>query len=220
MQMMQMMAVQQQAMQHQQQQFQAFLEHQARVQNEIYEEHARATRQKSKAEPPKFNITANEDLELWLFQTEEHLSSYAAERDSNDSRFVDMVVPYSGTDVMSWYREFKHTLGETPRAWCVFKQQLRVRFRDSDFKFKLLSRLYNLRASSTQQEYTSKFMLLLSQASLELSEMVKRWFYQQNLRADTSTHISQNVPTTLQETIEHAQRFEDAHDPGTDTKLT
>ncbi|KAG3085288.1 hypothetical protein PI124_g18415 [Phytophthora idaei] len=43
--------------------------------------------------------------------------------------------------------------------------------------------------------------------------MVKRWFYQQNLRADTNTHISQNVPTTLQETIEHAQRFEDARKP-------
>ncbi|KAG3085289.1 hypothetical protein PI125_g19268 [Phytophthora idaei] len=154
-QMMPMMAVQQQAMQHQQQQFQAFLEHQARVQNEIYEKHARATRQKSKAEPPKFNGAVNEDLELWLFPIEEHLSSYAAEQDSNDSRFVDMVVPYLGTDVMSRYREFKHTLGETPRTWCVFKQQLRVRFRDSDFEFKLLSRFYNLRTSSTQQEYTS-----------------------------------------------------------------
>ncbi|KAG2852099.1 hypothetical protein PC129_g21280 [Phytophthora cactorum] len=67
---------------------------------------------------------------------------------------------------MSWYREFKQTLGESPRNWYVLKQQLRVRFRDSDFEFELLSRLYDLRASGTQQEYTAKFMILLSQSSL------------------------------------------------------
>ncbi|KAE9024162.1 hypothetical protein PR002_g11529 [Phytophthora rubi] len=171
-----MMAVQQQVMQQQQLQFQAFLEHQACVRNDIFEKQARASRQISKAEPPKFNGTAKEELELWLFQIEEHFSGYAAERDSNDSRFVDLVVPYLGTDVMSWYREFKHTLGETPRTWCGFMQQFRVRFRDSDFEYKLLSRVYDLQATGTQQEYTAKFMLLLSQSSLDLPEMVKRWF--------------------------------------------
>ncbi|KAE9299145.1 hypothetical protein PR003_g23071 [Phytophthora rubi] len=43
--------------------------------------------------------------------------------------------------------------------------------------------------------------------------MVKRWLYQQNLRPDTSSHISQNIPLTLLETIDHAQRFEDARKP-------
>ncbi|KAE9026782.1 hypothetical protein PR003_g10235 [Phytophthora rubi] len=183
-----MMAVQQQVMQQQQLQFQAFLEHQACVRNDIFEKQARASRQISKAEPPKFNGTAKEELELWLFQIEEHFSGYAAERDSNDSRFVDLVVPYLGTDVMSWYREFKHTLGETPRTWCGFMQQFRVRFRDSDFEYKLLSRVYDLQATGTQQEYTAKFMLLLSQSSLDLPEM---------------------------EAIRHAQRFENARKPAT-----
>ncbi|KAG2939119.1 hypothetical protein PC119_g17375 [Phytophthora cactorum] len=145
---MQMMAVQQKAMQHQQQQLQAFLEHQTRAQNELFEKQARASRQRSKAGPPKLNGTAKEDLELWRFQIEAHFSSYAVEH------------------VMSWYREFKQTLGESPRNWYVLKQQLRVRFRDSDFEFELLSRLYDLRASGTQQEYTAKFMILLSQSSL------------------------------------------------------
>ncbi|KAE9106991.1 hypothetical protein PF005_g12186 [Phytophthora fragariae] len=179
MQMMQRMAVQQHVMQTQQQQFQAFLEQQARVQNELFEKQAKASRQRSKGEPPKFNGSAKEDLKLWPFQIEEHFISYAAERDGNDSRFVDLVVPYLGTNVMSWYREFKQTLGEHPRTWYLFKQQLRIRFRDSDFEYKLLSRLYDLRATGTQQEYTAKFMLLLSQPSLELPDLMKRWLYQQ-----------------------------------------
>ncbi|GMF65717.1 unnamed protein product [Phytophthora lilii] len=50
-------------------------------------------------------------------------------------------------------------------------------------------------------------MQLLSQPA---SRCVKRWFYQQNLRADTSAYISQSIPETLQDTIEYAQRFEDS----------
>ncbi|KAE9020021.1 hypothetical protein PR003_g15123 [Phytophthora rubi] len=49
MQMMQMMAVQQQAMQQQLLQFQSFLEHQARVQSDIFEKQAKASKQRSKA---------------------------------------------------------------------------------------------------------------------------------------------------------------------------
>lgn len=111
---------------------------------------------------------------------------------------------------MSWYRKFKNILGDQPRTWFLFKQQIRVRFRESDFEFKLLSKLHDLQVTGSQHEYTSKFMLLLSQSSLELPEMVKRWLYQQNLRPETSSHISQNIPFTLQETIDHAQRFERA----------
>ncbi|KAG3190377.1 hypothetical protein PC128_g11384 [Phytophthora cactorum] len=209
-QLLQMMASQQQAMLLQQQQFQAFMEQQTTFQREMFEQQSRVTRQKYKADPPKFHGRADEDLELWLFAIEEHLSGYARERDSCDSRFVDMVAPFLGPDAMSWYREFKNILGDRPRTWFLFKQQIRIRFRDSDFEFKLLSKLHDLQVTGTQLKYTSKFLLLLSQSSLELPEMIKRWFYQQHLRGDASSHISQNVPTTLQETIEHAQRFEDA----------
>ncbi|KAF4033806.1 hypothetical protein GN244_ATG14269 [Phytophthora infestans] len=158
----------------------------------MYENQARANTQKQKADPPKFNGKSSEDLELWRFHIEEHFSAYAAERDAPDSRFVDMVVPFLGTEAMSWYRQFKTTLGESPRV---------------DFDYKLLYKLYNLRVSGTQQDYTSKFMLFFSQSTID---MVKRWIYQQNLRSDTSCHISQNTPTTLHDAIMHAQRFEDA----------
>ncbi|OWZ17315.1 hypothetical protein PHMEG_0008761 [Phytophthora megakarya] len=127
-------------MQHQQQQIQAFLEHQFSYQ---------------KAE--------STTLTLWIWWS-----------------------PYLGTDVLSWYLEFKHTLGDHPHSAFVFKR---------------LSRLYDLRSSGTQQPYTSKFMLLLSQSSLELHEMVKRWFYHPYSHQIKCAHI-------LQETIEHVQRFE------------
>lgn len=45
---------------------------------------------------------------------------------------------------------------------------------------------------------------------MEMPEVVKRWFYQQNLRADTSAYVSESIPETLHDTIEYNQRFEDS----------
>ncbi|KAJ8571381.1 hypothetical protein ON010_g5455 [Phytophthora cinnamomi] len=90
-----MMAVQQQTRPNQQQQFQAFIEHQAGMKNELSEKQSRASRQRSKGELKKFNGSAKEDLELWLFQIEGHFSSYAIERDSNESLFLDLMVAQS-----------------------------------------------------------------------------------------------------------------------------
>eukprot|EP00644_Phytophthora_capsici_P006473 jgi/Phyca11/118323/e_gw1.36.512.1 len=113
---------------------------------------------------------------------------------------------------MSWNREFKTILGDEPRPWSLFKQQIRARFRDSDFEFKLLTKMYELRPTGSQQEYTMKFMQFMSQSSVEMPEVVKRWFYQQHLRPDTSAYVSQSIPETLKDTIEYAQRFEDARE--------
>ncbi|GMF19938.1 unnamed protein product [Phytophthora fragariaefolia] len=87
--------------------------------------------------------------------------------------------------------------------------------RDSDFEYKLFTKMFELPAAGAQQEYTSKFMLLLSRTTVEIPEVIKRWFYQQNLRPDISSYICQNIPSSLQDTIEHAQRFEDARKPST-----
>ncbi|GMF38445.1 unnamed protein product [Phytophthora fragariaefolia] len=110
-----MFTLQQQTMAASQQQMHAFMAQQARFQHEMFEMQARANCQKQKANPPKFNGRADEDLELWLFQIEEHFAAYSVEQNSNDSRFVDMVVPFLGSDVLSRYREFKFAMGENPR---------------------------------------------------------------------------------------------------------
>ncbi|KAG3025962.1 hypothetical protein PC120_g6154 [Phytophthora cactorum] len=85
-----------------------------------------------------------------------------------------------------------------------------TRFRDSDFDYKLLTKLYELQLTDTQQEYTTKFMLIMSMSSIDMPEVVKRWFYQQNLRADSSTYFSHSNPEDLHKTIEYAQIVEDS----------
>ncbi|KAG3056905.1 hypothetical protein PC122_g21208 [Phytophthora cactorum] len=196
-----MFSLQQQAIANSQQQIHAFMAQQTRFQQEMYEMQARANRQKQKANPPKFHGRADDDLELWLFHIEEHFAAYTVEQSSNDSRFVDMVVPFLGVDVMAWYHEFKHAMGSNPRTWPLFKQQIRARYRDSDYEFKLLTKIHDLQVSGTQQEYSTKVMQLLSMSSIDMPEVVKRWFYQQNLRAETNSVLRHSYVTTLRTAI-------------------
>ncbi|DAZ98936.1 TPA: hypothetical protein N0F65_001375 [Lagenidium giganteum] len=168
----------------------------------------RATQKKK--DPPVFAGRSDEDLDLWLFSTEEYYSEYQDEMDDPmSSTFVNMVSSNLGIDAMSWYRELKMTT-EAPITWAVFRKRIKERFQDSDFQYKALSKLHDMRFAGSQSDYTSKFDQILNQLNVDLPEIVKRWFYQQNLRAETSAHISTHVPTDLAETIDLAQRFEDA----------
>ncbi|POM72507.1 Hypothetical protein PHPALM_10766 [Phytophthora palmivora] len=167
--------------------------------------------QKKKGDPPTFQGNASEDLELWIFSTEQYYAQHREEMNRNTSEFVDTIFANLGTIAQTWFRDFKLSLGaEQPATWDLFKIKIRERFRDRDFQQKVLTKLHDLRWQGSQQEYTTKFLHLLSQLDEELPEPVKRWMYQRNLRSETSSFISQDVPDTLQATIELAQRFEDS----------
>ncbi|ETP32099.1 hypothetical protein F442_19129 [Phytophthora nicotianae P10297] len=81
--------------------------------------HTFMAQQKQKANPPKFHGRADDDLELWLLHIEEHFAAYTLEMEKNDSRFVEVVVPFLDVDIMAWYGEFKHAIGTNPvRGLC------------------------------------------------------------------------------------------------------
>ncbi|KAG3055577.1 hypothetical protein PC122_g21677 [Phytophthora cactorum] len=121
-----------------------------------------------------------------------------------------MVFANLGVDAQAWYRDVKISQRTSPITWQVFKERIRARYLDQDFKYKTLTKIYELKPGKSQQEYTSKFLHLMSQADTELPEVVKRWFFQQNMRSDTSGYVSRNVSDTLEKEIDLAQRFEDA----------
>lgn len=52
---------------------------------------------------------------------------------------------------------------QKPIPWSLFKTLFRERFREKDFEFKLFTKLYSLQPTGTQQEYTTRFLYLLSQ---------------------------------------------------------
>ncbi|KAI9984945.1 hypothetical protein PInf_004248 [Phytophthora infestans] len=173
--------------------------------------------QKKKGNPPSFNGQTTDDLELWIFSTEQYYADCQSDMVGNTSVFVDMTFANLGPTAKTWFRDFKMSLGSQPATWAIFKAKIRERFRDSDFEHKVLSKLHQLRRTGSQQEYTTRFLHLLSQLDQTVPEFVKRWYYQQHLPEDVSSFISQHVPKTLQDVIELAHRYADSRSAKTAT---
>ncbi|OWZ03693.1 hypothetical protein PHMEG_00024529 [Phytophthora megakarya] len=109
----------------------------------------------------------------------------------NSSEFVDTIFANLGTVAQTWFRDFKLSLAPVQHAtWVLFKAKICERFRDRDFEQKVLTKLHDLCWQGSQQEYTTKFLHLLSQLDEELLEPVKRWMYQRNQRPETSSFFS------------------------------
>eukprot|EP00644_Phytophthora_capsici_P005109 jgi/Phyca11/96829/e_gw1.1.767.1 len=130
--------------------------------------------------------------------------------------FVTIISSNLGKSVLNWYRAFItecERVNKTP-TWSLFKQQLRTRFRPKDFEYDLRERMFRLKQNETIHEYVSKFQDLLSQTELAISELEKRFFFQNGLREETAKKIKEESPSTLQEAIEIASNFEFAHYSG------
>eukprot|EP00644_Phytophthora_capsici_P019683 jgi/Phyca11/133815/e_gw1.786.1.1 len=209
-----------QSQQQQQQQMREMMVQQLAFQQHLFSQQNQVRLpQKKKGDPLVFKGSASEDLELWIFSTEQYYAQYREEMTRNSSEFVDTIFANLGAVSQTWFRDFKLSLPPTqPATWELFKAKIRERFRDRDFEQKVLAKLHRLRWQGSQQQYTTTFLHLLSQLDEELPESVKRWLHQQNLRPETSSFISHNVPDTLQETIELAQRFEDSRPAVTQRK--
>ncbi|OWZ00715.1 hypothetical protein PHMEG_00028036 [Phytophthora megakarya] len=140
------------------------------------------SQQKKKGDPPTFKGNASEDLELCIFSTEQYYAQHREEMARNSSEFVDTIFANLGTVAQTWFRDFKFSLAPgQPATW------------------KVLTKRHDLRWQSSQLEYTTKFLHLLSQLDEELLEP--------------------NVPGTLHDTIELAQRFEDSRPQQSARKL-
>ncbi|POM69656.1 Hypothetical protein PHPALM_14044 [Phytophthora palmivora] len=91
--------------------------------------------QQKKGDPPAFKGNASEDLELWIFSTEQYYAQYREEMLHNSSEFVDTIFANLGTIAKTWFRDFKLFLPPgQPATWKLFKAKIRERFCDRDFE--------------------------------------------------------------------------------------
>lgn len=78
-----------------------------------------------------------------------------------------------------------------------FKAKILERFRDRDFEKKVITKLNDLSWQGSQQEYTTKFLHLLSQLDEELPESVKRWLNQRHCALKLAGSSRRMSPTLL-----------------------
>ncbi|KAK1933606.1 hypothetical protein P3T76_011820 [Phytophthora citrophthora] len=133
-----------------------------------------------KKDPPMYEGKYGEDIELWIFATEQYYASRRELMEADTSDFVTMISSNLGKSVLNWYRAFIAECEGTnvQPTWSLFKGRLRTRFRPKDFEYDLRERMFRLKQNETIHDYVSKFQDLLSQTELSISELEKRFFFQ------------------------------------------
>eukprot|EP00644_Phytophthora_capsici_P011997 jgi/Phyca11/106180/e_gw1.12.901.1 len=178
-------------------QMQAQLQAQMQQPNARFEYRMAARGDQKKSDPPMYEGKYAEDIELWIFATEQYYASRRELMEADSPGFVTIISSNLGKSVLNWYRAFItecERVNITP-TWSLFKQQLRTRFRPKDFEYDLRERMFRLKQNETIHEYdlrermfrlkqnetiheyVSKFQDLLSQTELAISELEKRSFF-------------------------------------------
>ncbi|GMF22820.1 unnamed protein product [Phytophthora fragariaefolia] len=168
--------------------------------------------ERRKKDPPIYEGKFGEDLELWIFAMEEYYANMRGLMEADTSEFVTMISSSLGKSVLSWNRAFSSDCeaAGAPKTWQLFKAKLRERFRPKDFEYNLRDRLFQLKQYGT----------MMSQSELEISEMEKRFYFQNGLRSETAKKVKELSPRFLHEVIEIATNFEFAHCGGLSAKTT
>ncbi|POM78686.1 Hypothetical protein PHPALM_3757 [Phytophthora palmivora] len=87
---------------------------------------------------------------------------------------------------MAWYREFS-------MRWATIHDHGRCSNSKPDpgMVTTITSSNYRRKCMTYKfPEYSTKFIQILSMSLIDMPEIVKHWFYQQNLRADTSSYVA------------------------------
>ena len=202
-----------QVIQQQQQMFQQAMKEQVEQSNKKFEQIMQNNGDKEKKNPPKYEGRIHEDLELWIYATQKHYAKQKSQMEQNSQLFVDKIYNNLGTTPQNWFREFEKTCNSEGIIlnWNTFKQGIRKRFRPKDFEYNLRMRLLYMKPQGSIHEYISKFQNLIAQAEEKIGDLDKRVYFQFNLRGDTAQHLNEKSPQSLEEAIELATNYENAH---------
>ncbi|POM81603.1 Hypothetical protein PHPALM_405 [Phytophthora palmivora] len=133
--------------------------------------------QKKKGNPPIFNGVPSDNLDLWLFSTEQYYADYQLDMANNTSDFVNLIFA---------------NLGPSSNHVSV-----------NVFATLISSTSCCLRCTTFDGQVPNRWTR--HDSSIYYRNQMKT--YQRNLRSKTSAFVSQNIPDTLQRAIELAQRF-------------
>ncbi|POM62604.1 hypothetical protein PHPALM_28220 [Phytophthora palmivora] len=164
----------------------------------------------TQAEPPKYHGTLKENLELLFVTGEQYYADYHPLMTENSGAFVTMVSCYLAPTPMNWYRQFvtDWDRNHIARTWETFKTAMRKCFLPPDFEYMLREKLGKLTQIGSLCDYVSVFQDVLDPYKVPISPLESRFYSQQGLHSETSRHLREHHPATLEEAIELAMRFD------------
>ncbi|OWZ18146.1 LOW QUALITY PROTEIN: hypothetical protein PHMEG_0007818 [Phytophthora megakarya] len=161
-----------------------------------------------KCQPPTDEGKLDEDLELWFFAITQFYADYHPQMTDESSQFVTMVLCHLGVTPMNWYRQFVAECDACSRvkSWDVFKDAMRRRFLPPTANIVCARDCVVL--TSSLLDYATYFQNLLIQCTVPISQLELRFYFQQGLKSATANHVREHHPSTLDDIIQLAIRFD------------
>jgi hypothetical protein len=113
-----------------------------------------------KKDPPMYEGKMNEDVELWIFSSEDYYSYKRHLMTEDSSEFVEEIARNLGKSVQNWYGTIftaDCAAAGVNKTWILFKEKLRQRIKPNDFEYNLRERMIELKQTTSIHEYVAKF---------------------------------------------------------------
>ena len=149
-----------------------------------------------RGDPPNFQGKQDEDLNKWIFLTEDYYTGDKEFEDAESERFVIKVSSNLQKNAMNWYHGYatKAKANSETRTWTHFKVAIRKQYEKVDPDYQVMIKMARLRQKGAIMEHNAEFQALRSQIS-KVDEMSLRFWYTESLIKETKQYVLEHRAT-------------------------
>ena len=184
-----------------------------------------ASRRIKKGDPPSFTGKDREDVEKFIFLTEEFYYEFDGIRTAATEEFARIVMTNLKGDASTWFQNYTEVARAegTLRTWEDMKEKLRAQFGKADDKMKAIEKILRAKQRGSVQEFSNFLITNMLRSGEQWPENIKIGILRVALNTNLANEISRRSPTTLAEAIKIAKAEEARHKkpktpPKTDAK--
>ena len=163
-----------------------------------------------KGDPPSFSGKDKEDVEKFIFLTEEFYFEYDDVRTAQTEQFARIVMSNLKSDASTWFQNFTEVSRAEGhlRTWDHMKTQLRLQFGKADDKMKAIEKVLRAKQKGSVQEFSNYLTTHMLRSGEQWPEQIKIGILRVSLRKNLSDEISRRLPTSMAEAIKIAKAEE------------
>lgn len=163
-----------------------------------------------KGDPPSFSGKDREDVEKFIFLTEEFYFEYDDIRTADTEQFARIVMSNLKADASTWFQNFTEVSRSegVKRTWDVMKKQLRLQFGKADNKMKAIENVLRAKQKGSVQEFSNYLTTNILKSGEQWPEQIQIGILRVSLDKKLADEICRRTPKTMAEAIKIAKAEE------------
>ena len=161
---------------------------------------------------PKFTGKEGEAVRNWILRLENACRVSGHIITDSSTILPSIAGTAMETPADGFFLQWSASTPAVKRTWKNFKETVRKHFEGSSFQNNLRKRLQDLKHTNTIEEYNNEYFHIIQQVE-NMSEVDKITYYTEGLKAFVKGQVCFLNPTTLNDAMDIALRYERAHFP-------